>query len=473
LHGALRASLSIAASLLFFGSAARAGGRYPATNALVVSPADANVLVLRTTFGLLVSRDAGKTWNWICGSAMGTGGNEDPAMAVTKGGALLGGMSAGLSISPDTGCSWHLAPELTGWAAVDVAVRADDPRRALSLAVSTPASRGAVPAKSRIFATEDDGAHWAPLGAPLDPSTSFQAVGVAPSDPRRIYASGRSSKREPGAGDVSLLALLALSVSDDAAATWVERPMPADARTETSAYVAAVDPYDADRVYVRTSPVARLYVSEDAGRTFHAVLSFRGEMQGFALSPSGQTIYVGGPADGLWVADARRPVFQRISEMAVQCLAVSGDTLYACSDDQSFALGASNNGGASFEPLLRLAAVRGALACPPSTETAACAAEFASLCKTLGDCPSDAASVSPVSSAAVAAAAGAEAGAGAVRSCACSAPGANEAQDRSRSLFVSAVLLVSALRCRSVCRKTSSREPPRAGARPPSEYASY
>jgi len=51
----------------------------------------------------------------------------------------------------------------------------------------------------------------------------------------------------------------------------------------------------------------------------------------------------------------------------VLCLATSADSIYACSDEHSgFTVGASNDGGGTFEPLLHLETVRGPLACSGS-----------------------------------------------------------------------------------------------------------
>ncbi|MBA3780037.1 MAG: pseudouridine-5'-phosphate glycosidase [Chloroflexi bacterium] len=53
---------------------------------------DGSTIFLRATFGILVSRDAGKTWQWICERALGYEGSWDPPIAVTRDGRLWVGL---------------------------------------------------------------------------------------------------------------------------------------------------------------------------------------------------------------------------------------------------------------------------------------------------------------------------------------------------------------------------------------------
>jgi hypothetical protein len=98
-------------------------------------------------------------------------------------------------------------------------------------------------------------------------------------------------------------------------------------------------------------------------------------MLGFALAPDGSKVYVGGVMDGVNVASTADFVFAKKSTTPVQCLAASGTTLFACSDDRTggFAVGVSTDDGATFAPMLHLRDIRGPLACGAGTATAQCA----------------------------------------------------------------------------------------------------
>ncbi len=335
--------------------------------------------MLRATFGLLVSQDAGATWGWICESALGFNGTEDPAVAVTADGTILAALYEGMATSNDTGCSWAFAPSLAGWVSADVAVRPEAPDDAVALAwIEDTTDAGLTTFETHVFETSDDGVDWSQAGSAIDPTALLQTIDVAASDPNRIYVCGVHGIYETQ--DVTLY------TSRDGGQTFVENAVPVDTELESNAYIAAVDPVNADRLYVRTWPISRLLVSDDAGQSFRAVLTFAGEMQGFAASPDGTTLYAGGPTDGLWVGDATTLSFRQVSSVPIQCLATSGATLYACSNDPPFALGASADGGASFTPLLRFAAIPGALSCPSSSQTASCSGQFPAICETLPGC---------------------------------------------------------------------------------------
>jgi hypothetical protein len=372
-------SAILAIATFLWSTGARANGRYPATGQIVISPSNQDMLILRTTFGLLVSSDGGRDWAWVCESAIGFNGDEDPTIGATSDGSILATLYEGLAVSVDGGCSWGFASALSGLAAADVAVRSDNPHAALSLAwKSTTDDAGLTTFDSRIYRTVDDGAQWTWIGS-LPGSTVFpQTLDVATSDSSRVYVSAVRGIYETQG--------VTLYVSRDGATTFVENTVPIDTKLESGAFIAAVDPSNADRVYLRTWPISRLLVSDDAGLTFASVLSFSGEMQGFALSPDGGTIYAGGPSDGLWVGDAATLQFSQVSSIPVECLATSGAKLFACSSEDAFALGVSIDGGQSFTPLFRLGDLSTVLACPVSSGVAACTAQWPEFCRTTPVC---------------------------------------------------------------------------------------
>ena len=380
-------ALAFAVTLAALPQIARANGRFPAANQLVVSPADPGHMVLRTTFGILVTSDKGQNWDWLCELGIGYGGTEDPSMGITTAETLLAGTFEGLSQSTDKGCSWGFVPgPLTQNVVVDLTVRPDAPSSALTLTnkFSNTDDAGGTLFNSTVFGTTDDGKTWAPIGPALDPTIVFETVEVAKSDPTRIYVSG---VRGDGATEQGVVL-----VSKDTGQTWKEYKVPLDVSTERAPYVSAVDPSNADRVYVRTkgSAGSRLLVSDDGAQTFREVLKLTGDMLGFAISPDGQKIYAGGAKDGLLVATSSALTFTKKSPIAVQCLTANGTTLYACSNEVSgFILGASQDDGATFAPMLHLYGVRGPLACGPSTSEAQCQPLWPPLRDSLGTAPAD------------------------------------------------------------------------------------
>jgi hypothetical protein len=364
---------------------ARANGRFPAANQLVLSPSDPSLLVLRTTFGVLFSHDHGGSWDWVCEKGVGYGGVSDPALGVLGNGTVLAGTFDGLAISSDVGCSWSFAP--IGKQIVDLVVRKSDPRSALAVASAyVDANDAGSIFANTVFATADNGATWGPLGAAVDPRAVLQTIEVAASDPHRVYVSGARPIASDGGGDGGSGTEGVIYASADDGAHWTPHVIAFQAG-ETAPFIAAVDPSDADRVYVRIkgNQGSRLVVTDDGGGAFRTVFTGTGEMLGFALSPDGSKVYIGGPADGLLVAATTDFTFAQRSKVQVQCLLSTPTALYACSNEASgFIVGESTDDGKSFRAMLHLACIRGALACPETASSAQCKADFPALQESLG-----------------------------------------------------------------------------------------
>src|SRR5687767_10201707 len=90
---------ALAAVLFTAPDEASANGRFPESNAIFVSESHPDLVILRVTFGMLLSRDRGKTWAWVCERSIGSVGVEDPMYAITPSGRLLGSTFQGLTDS--------------------------------------------------------------------------------------------------------------------------------------------------------------------------------------------------------------------------------------------------------------------------------------------------------------------------------------------------------------------------------------
>src|SRR4029077_13861790 len=122
---------------------------------LVFDPANPSSMAVRATFGVIVSRDSGKTGSWISEKARGYGSHvEDPSIAITAGPGLLVGTQEGLARSAD-GCDWKFAP--VGAPIMDLVVRRDDPHGAIAL-VAEPSGTddsGTATHLNQLYATTD------------------------------------------------------------------------------------------------------------------------------------------------------------------------------------------------------------------------------------------------------------------------------------------------------------------------------
>lgn len=361
-----------------------ANGRFPEANALFFSDTDPDLVVLRVTFGLIVSHDRGQTWRWVCEKAVGTSGVEDPMYAVTPSGAIVGATFQGVVTSTDKGCSFGLAGgALQGLVFVDLAAKPTDKNTIVAFASSYEKQddEGGILFQSQLFETKDGAKTWAPIGAAFDPYLLGETVDYAASDPDRVYV---SAVRDPGS---TPKAVLLTSKNHGASFDAVDVPL---VDTERGLFIAAVDPTNADRVYLRTENAtdkpSRLLVTKDGGKTFDVVYNAQGPLLGFALSKDGQKLWIGGPKDGVRVASTTDFAFQQKSSLPAQCLALNGDGLWACSSELGgFVAGLSKDDGATFQAKLHFCGIAGVVECPAGTPTAdQCGPAFPQQQSTLG-----------------------------------------------------------------------------------------
>jgi photosystem II stability/assembly factor-like uncharacterized protein len=376
------APFALAASLLAAPAAALANGRFPAANQLVVHPTDPQQILVRVTFGVLLSRDGGQSFSWVCEKAVGYGGVQDPAVALTSDGSLLVAAFEGLATSHDGGCSFAFVKEAEKEFVIDVATDKGDPSSAVAV---TSTGKGGLTFHVRVLETTDAGTTWSLIGTPIDPSILAETIDPAPSRKQRLYVSGFSSVIVDG----KQVRSGALMVSDDRGTTWERRDL--DLGTDKSVYIAAVDPQNPDRVFLRTRGAEedRLLLTEDAGKSFTTLATVPGSMLGFALSPDGKKIAIGGPSAGVRVADTTSFQFTQVSSIENACLTWTPQGLYACANafKDGFAVGLSSDEAKTWKPLLAsYSALTGPISgCATEPSPAAvCAQEWAQLKATLG-----------------------------------------------------------------------------------------
>lgn len=337
-------------TLLFLGFAAlaarpggaRANGRFPAANYFVAGPGATNqVLALRTTFGLVVSRDAGRSWGWVCEEGYGAVSSTDPSFSVGADGNLVIATFNGMFGADPAYCAWERSTGTPERAFVDVANTGDN--RVMVALAGAPTYA--------LYRSDDGGRRWA-LGASLA-GYFAETADVAPSDPARVYATAYATGAVP-----------VLLRSDDGGRTVREMTRSFDG-ADGSGYVAAVDARRPDVLYVRANLGLGtiLLKSADGGATFTRIGQTASAMIGFALSDDGDTIWIAGAdrADGLQRSVRGGPWTRVGGDLRVQCLRYHAGLLFVCADEvaDGFALGCSRDGGEHIDPLLSLRRLTG------------------------------------------------------------------------------------------------------------------
>lgn len=354
-------------------SYAHANGRFPSADQLVLDPSDPDHWVLRATFGILQSHDAGRSFGWLCEDAVGYIGDQDPALAVLGNGAILAGYARGLRASRESGCAWESPFSNTAQQNfLDATPDPSSAATALFLSHSLNASH-----QVQIFAVRDDPSTAEPLPLVLGDDFSPVTLEVAPSAPNRLYVTGILD-------DLSTVLLR----SDDRGQSW-ER-LPIEPHPGLPAYIAAVDPVDPDRLYLRLDgdTTDYLLLSEDAGASFSEAFSFNADMLGFALSPDGTQLAVGGPEAGLFLADTQSMSFVPSSSglKYLTCLKwTEAHGLLACARESvdGMTLARSDDGN-RFSPVFHLKDLK-PLTCEASSSVGSvCPSVWPTVAKTLG-----------------------------------------------------------------------------------------
>lgn len=338
---------------------ARANGRFPAANQIVVAPSDPNHIVVRTTYGILVSRDGGKAWDWICEQAVEWTGQYDPPVTLTKNGALIAGIYDHLGVGTQGGCVWDRPPPLDQQYVVDVSTQKNDTQVVVAL-TSNPIAGGMF--ITQVWRSSDNGANWTQLGVDLPSDFVGTTLDVAPSDPKFIVASGQIGKGGPGV----------LQVSNDDGMTWVKHDIPGT-DIDHVPYIAGIDPNDPLKIYVRlTGAQGVLLATSNGGGSWTNVFTGQGILKGFALAPDGSSILAGGETDGIHQISTADFSETQISTVHAQCLVWTENAIFACGPEakDGFTVGKSVDGGKTFTPLNLLACVRGPLECDPATDVA-------------------------------------------------------------------------------------------------------
>jgi len=367
--GAALAALSFIVPSLSF-----ANGRFPLADQLVVDPQDSSHLVLRTTYGVLSSSDSGSSWRWVCEAAVGFGGTQDPAIGILADGTVLAGIFEGLSVTHDRGCSWAFAAApLEGEYVIDVSVHRNEPSRAVAIT-----STGIGTGYHVILAeTADNGVTWTQAGTAISSDIISLTVDVAPSKPDRVYVSGVFGKAyEP-----------AIERTNDRGMTWTRTVFDAAYAKETP-FIAAVDPTNPDRMYVRLSgaDADHLLLSDDGAQTFTEIFGSASDLLGFALSPDGKRVVIGTATDGILMASTTDHVFKKISSVQCRCLTWNSAGIHTCANEfvDGFTVGLSKDEGKTFSKLYKLAEMC-PLDCPKNAPaTAACSSAWPPLAATLG-----------------------------------------------------------------------------------------
>jgi len=276
---------------------ASGNGRFPSAQYVVAGPGKGSkLLALRTTFGVLLSEDSGKTFRYICEEALDYGGAAfDPSVAIDSTGRVLCGLYNGLVTVETDRCSFLRVPSLEGEWVIDL------DQNATGEVIVGATATGWVERKNGVWRSTDSAKTFKATGAGLL-GVQLSTLEMARTDPSRVYAAGLQIDPRK----------VVVYRSDDGGGTLIPLVLPD--LNPIEAYVTGVDPTKADTFYVRvlidtlgadaaTKRATVLLRSDDKGATFKEAARTAGQMLGFALSDDGKTVWYGGPIPTMGCSD--------------------------------------------------------------------------------------------------------------------------------------------------------------------------
>lgn len=365
-------SLAFAAGLL--GPAmALASGRPPLTNGVHFRPGDNHSLYVATTFGLLISRDDGCSFRWICEENIGYGGTFEPKYRIAVDGTIFATTVSGLRVSRDGGCSFTTAtsdkPANDPGRIADRWIDAIDIGPAGDVWVATADSGK----PNDILRSTDNGMTFEPRGRSSE-AIWWKSIAIAPSRAQRIYVTGyQVAGTLPDGGQMPPTAHVA--ISDDDGSHWTELPLAGVSFGSTPlVHVVGVDHTNPDVVFMSSRGANlpsgdRLYRSTDGGMTWNEVLAARPILD-LAIGPTG-TVLVATLGGGAFRSSNSGATFSPMTN-APQLACVgerAGGEIYGCGanwqpDEKAIA---RSTDGTTWNKVFRFAELAGPVECPTGT----------------------------------------------------------------------------------------------------------
>ena len=352
-----RSLVSVLATALLAGGAARANGAFP-DEFSIHFPANApHRILMGANFGLLVSEDDGATWRyscepWVVSSSNAALSNENVSFyQVTANGAVIAD-SVTVTRSSDVACTWPTSGgAIAGQAVDDIFADANDPKFVLAIVVFSGGSY--------ILASHDGGVTFDPTHL-YDTTDILTGIETARSQQGVVYA---SSVARSGAGGTFL-------ASSNFGNTWTATAIQSGAGTQPR--ILGVDPADANTVYLRvlSGPTDAMWITSDGGKTFNTnALPINGQFSSFLRASDG-ALYAGTIDGKLYVRPAGPgATFTVRSAPHLRCLGQRWGTtrIFGCGDMNldGFSLAYSDDNGATFHPLMSFTQLLGPLACAP------------------------------------------------------------------------------------------------------------
>ena len=349
-YAAAIAALAIAAP-----AGARANGAFPAVEGVLLPADRPQEFTLVTNFGVVRSEDGGQSWSWSCeqeANAFGVLHQLGPAPRRR----LFAVANDRVVYSDDATCSWQIAGGLlAGRSATDVFPDPTNADRVLAIGVASGAAS--------VLESADGGTTFAATLYQASGGDVVTSVESARADPRIVYVAIFAADQSPR-----------LARTSDGGAHWAVSDLAAGLGPGVPRII-AVDPDDPDTVLLRWASVTggeAIAVTRDGGATATKTLSIPNYFTSFTRMPDGalvvSAVVAVSPAQrsALFLSHDGGASFERNEAVpGVLALAQRDGVLYAATDNfgDGYALGASSDEGATWQPVVRFDQIGSIMAC--------------------------------------------------------------------------------------------------------------
>ena len=372
------ARLCIALAAFALPSLARANGAFPDEFSIHFPAHSPHRILVGANFGLLVTEDDGATWRyacepWICEGSSAALGMFNVAFYQLTADDVILAQSANIVRSADDACTWPISGgAVSGKVITDIFADPNDATFVVAIVLTTTGG-------SSVLASHDGGKNFddPPI---YETNDLLTGVEISRTLPRVIYA---ASVPQSGTGATLLR-------SDDSGMTW--NPTPLDIPNGTEPLIVAIDPADADTVYFRVvgALTDSIWITTNGGPNFASSLSINGQFNAFLRAGDG-TLYAGELAGVLHVRAPGAMTWTSHAAPHFRCLGQRPGTsrIYACGDMgiDGFSVGYSDDGAATFHPLMSFTDLLGLLTCAPVSDN--CQAHWQRIQGVLGITPTD------------------------------------------------------------------------------------
>jgi len=386
---ALALALSGLLALVVGSHDAAANGRPPGTSTIHFRHGQEAEVAAGMSFGLLLSKDSGATWYWMCETAIGYGGTYDPDYEFTSTGSLFATTFTGMKVQRD-GCTFM--PQ-NGSKFVSTVAQGPDGKLYYG-AADTPSMGN--PGDANIYRSTDDGVTWRGSSVPPGfPGDWWQSLQVSPINPNRLYLAGYRFMSSPSGNTKTFL----LFRSDNGGDTWTPLPTTDFVTMPNSTIeIAAISYTDPNLVFAQVKLEDNtisdaIYRSTDAGQTWKRLFGKQAPIS-FLARRSGELLASTQALGSIRSADSGTTWTDLPSAPHISCLAEnSAREVWACTQNYGGMQSGADGYGImkssdllTWTPVLKYQEMKAPVACADGTvQKQTCDQEmWCGLCSQLG-----------------------------------------------------------------------------------------